>query len=447
VGILISTTIMVLLPILYLMLIAGVGYALYYHLVNHSMILGWGRGRGRAVMVLLFFGPPVAGAILIFFMIKPLFAQPADEGRIRSLTPKGEPELFRFVARLCEVVGAPRPTRIDANYQLNASAHFRRGLFSMFGSDLVLTIGAPLVAGLTIQQFAGVLAHEFGHFSQGAGMRLTYIVRSINHWFARVVYQRDEWDQWLDEMGSELDLRIGWVLGLAKVGIYLSRGILWVLMMIGNGISGYMLRQMEFDADRHEARVAGSNTFAETSMRMEILSVAYGVTQTQVLDLLTQEKLPDNLTKMMLMVIKEMPKEVKQSIIASIDEGKTHWYATHPSTKARIKNAQQENSAGVYVGQGSATLLFRHFDALARNVTWDLYRDLFGPSITPGHMHSVEELAKSSLIAPAAGRPQARPVHPGRDDRPIPLDDGPIPFDDQPIPLDDGPIPLDDGAN
>ena len=28
-------------------------------------------------------------------------------------------------------------------------------------------------------------------------MRLTYLIRSINGWFARVVYERDEWDETL----------------------------------------------------------------------------------------------------------------------------------------------------------------------------------------------------------------------------------------------------------
>ena len=36
--------------------------------------------------------------------------------------------------------------------------------------------------------------------------------------------------------------------------------MLWVLMWIGHGVSSFMLRQMEFDADRYEARVAGSET-------------------------------------------------------------------------------------------------------------------------------------------------------------------------------------------
>lgn len=62
----------------------------------------------------------------------------------------------------------------------------------LFGNDLVLTIGMPLVLGLSLRQFAGVLAHEFGHFSQGAGMRLTFIIRTISVWFTRVVYERDQ---------------------------------------------------------------------------------------------------------------------------------------------------------------------------------------------------------------------------------------------------------------
>lgn len=46
---------------------------------------------------------------------------------------------------------------------------------------------------LDLQQFAGVLAHEFGHFAQSSGMRLSYLIRSINHWFARVVFEEDQW--------------------------------------------------------------------------------------------------------------------------------------------------------------------------------------------------------------------------------------------------------------
>ena len=142
--------------------------------------------------------------------------------------------------------------RIEVDNQMNASAGFDAGMFKLVRNRLVLTIGVPLVAGLDTSQFAGVLAHEFGHFTQGAGLRVTYIVRSINFWFVRVVYERDAWDQWLEETASELDFRIGWILQLARVAVFLSRRILWFLMMIGHIVSGFMMRQMEYHADAHE---------------------------------------------------------------------------------------------------------------------------------------------------------------------------------------------------
>jgi len=54
---------------------------------------------------------------------------------------------------------------------LNAAAGFRRGAASFFGNDLVLTIGLPLVAGLSLREFAGVVAHELAHVTQKHGFR------------------------------------------------------------------------------------------------------------------------------------------------------------------------------------------------------------------------------------------------------------------------------------
>src|SRR6185295_4479066 len=135
-------------------------------------------------------------------------ARPKEPAKY-SLTVQSDPTLFAFISRICELVNAPVPSRVDVDCQINASASFRRGLLSMKGNDLVLTIGLPLAADLTMQEFAGVLAHEFGHFAQGAGMRLTYIVRQTNRWFARVVYDRDEWDIKLVEISRRIDIRLG----------------------------------------------------------------------------------------------------------------------------------------------------------------------------------------------------------------------------------------------
>src|SRR5690606_36886911 len=112
--------------------------------------------------------------------------------------------------------------------------------------------------------FAGVLAHEFGHFTQGTASRLNLIIRLVNNWFARVVYQRDSWDSALDEM---IETSPGWfslIFLAAKLAVKISRVILTILMYIGHAISSFMARQQEYDADRYKAYVSGSERFRKT---------------------------------------------------------------------------------------------------------------------------------------------------------------------------------------
>jgi Zn-dependent protease with chaperone function len=395
-GILLVTAVMVVLPLIYVGLIAVVAYGVYWHMVNNIGILGTVRGRGAIFTFLIYVAPLVVGAILILFMIKPLFAAPARRGRTRSLTRDSDPLLFKFVARICETVRAPTPSRIDIDHQINASASFRRGLLSFLGSDLVLTIGMPLAGGLSLQQFAGVLAHEFGHFSQGAGMRLTYIIRAISHWFLRVVYQRDEWDEWLASSTDGVDLRIAWILYLAQACVWLTRRILWVLMYVGHVVAGFMLRQMEFDADRYEARLAGSDTFAATVRQLHLLNLAQERAQSDFGFYFREGRLTDNLPKLVLANVRQMPAEAQSFISKVIAESQTGLFDTHPGDKDRIVSAEAERAPGVFRSDLPATVLFRNFDAAARNVTWDFYCDVFETPVPQSSLVPVEELLKKT---------------------------------------------------
>jgi Zn-dependent protease with chaperone function len=49
--------------------------------------------------------------------------------------------------------------------------------------------GSPLVATVSERELAGILAHEFGQ-SRQRREHLSFVVRAINGWFGRVVYQR-----------------------------------------------------------------------------------------------------------------------------------------------------------------------------------------------------------------------------------------------------------------
>jgi Zn-dependent protease with chaperone function len=388
---------MLLLPVLYLLIIAGVGFLIYLHAVYSTELFApTGRGRSSFVMLLLYVGPILAGAILVLFMVKPLFARRGGAARDVSLSRAREPLLFEFVERVCAAVGAPAPARIDIDCQVNASAGLRRGLWSMAHCDMVLTIGLPLVAGLDIRQFAGALAHEFGHFAQSAGMRLSYVVRSINLWFARLVYERDAWDEALVRWSQQWDWRLAAVLWVAIGAIWLTRRILWCLMMLGHMVSSFLMRQMEYDADLHLARLAGSDAVESTCRRLAMLNVAQSAAFADLDHFYREGRLADDLPRLIMENVRRISPEVCQKINEAIDAAKTGPFDTHPSDPQRIAAARRENAPGIFVGQGPATVLFTDFTGLSINTTADYYRDVFGANFERSRVHPLATLMEQA---------------------------------------------------
>src|SRR5262245_49474999 len=175
---------MVILPCIYVALTASAVWGVYYFAAHHFVAI-WNWPTGLSKFSLLFkvicsVTPLLVGGVVAFFMVKPLFAGRGRRMQPLALNPEFEPRIHQFVPDVCSVVGSPAPRRIELNCEVNASAHFDRGLHGWLGNDLILTLGLPLVAGLNARELAGVIAHEFGHFRQGTGMRLSYLIRRVN---------------------------------------------------------------------------------------------------------------------------------------------------------------------------------------------------------------------------------------------------------------------------
>ena len=394
-GMIVVATAMVLLPVIYIGLIGLAGYGVYYHAVENTHIMSYGTGRARIGAFLLYVAPIVIGVILVLFMVKPLFARAARRERRLSLVPENEPQLFAFVHRLCEVIGSPKPKRIDVDCEINASASFRRGFWSLFWpGDLVLTIGVPLVAGLSLRQFTEVLAHEFGHFAQGLGMRLTYIIRSVNIWFSRVVYERDSWDEWLTETSHHEEGKIAIVFMLARLFVWITRRILWLLMMIGHVISCAMLRQMEYDADRHAARVVGSEAAIAATQRVQLLMLALQKVHSELGHSWQDGKLADDFPRLLTMRADSCPRQLRDEVYGRLQEGKTGLFDTHPSDAARIRRAEKDWEEGVFRVDGSTSILFDNFPGLCQSITLWYYQDILGPNVTPKQLVSTADMTK-----------------------------------------------------
>ena len=103
---------LVVLPLLYLMLIAGMGWLLKWH-VQHDLVWirtvsEWSHYHGKATGLagLLYLAVAVAGLICLVFMTKPLFAPLTEQPPTVTLDPISEPALFALIYRICDLVGA-----------------------------------------------------------------------------------------------------------------------------------------------------------------------------------------------------------------------------------------------------------------------------------------------------------------------------------------------------
>jgi len=255
-------------------------------------------------------------------------------------------------------------------------------------------VGLPLVAGLDLRAFGGVLAHEFGHFSQTAGMRMTRAIQHVNLLFHRAVFERGAWDR---ELGDPDAHGKGWIAFLACVALValaLTRAVLWVLMVIGYAISCFALRQMEFNADAYEVQFAGSDAFDGTTRRMEVLRVSSELAHLVVVANWEERRLAGDFPGLVRAHADLMPPEGREAIEKAMEAEPAWVFASHPTPIERIRAARKREVEGIFRTSGPATVLFRRFDLRAREASESLYRNDLGLHID-----------ESNLVDNAALRP------------------------------------------
>ena len=262
-----------------------------------------------------------------------------------------------------------------------------------------------MVAGLTLREFAGVLAHEFGHFTQGFGMRLTYIIHTISGWFARVVHERDAWDLALEEAAQTEDARLAIIVGIARLGVWFSRQLLTLLMLVGDGIGCFMLRQMEYDADSYQIKLAGSASLESTMRRVHVLGATL---QQAYKDMRTSwnlnQRLPDNFPAYFSNYSVRMHPTMRTQLEDTMGLRPTGLFDTHPSNGDRIRRARQAGEPGLFHFDAPAEVLFSNFEVPAKQVTILHYADDLG---LPLEMAKLVPVETASPPAPEDNPPAA----------------------------------------
>lgn len=372
--------------VVYLGLLVVTSYGLWSHWASASVV----TTIRRAFMSPAVYGAfCVAGPILCAFLVKPVFTGGRAKATAITLERQAEPRLFAFIDRLCSAQGAPPPRRIRVDTDVNASAGLRHGLISLFRDDLVLTIGLPLVRAMTLRELTGVLAHEFGHFAQGSAMRLSYVIRVVTNFLLRISHERDGFDEALVEASrfrSFLDIRITLILWLFALFMHGVRVFLWAARSLMKGLawvalaaSAALLREMEYDADRHEARISGQESFASVGNRLIVLGAARQAAASLQHRWWITRRLADDVPAVIVAMATKIASETElvQQLQQEEFARTTKLFDTHPALRDRLASVARNAEPGAFTLNASASVLFNDLNALCQAATLADYKELF----------------------------------------------------------------------
>ncbi len=209
-----------------------------------------------------------AAAMLALFMIKALFfIQRGAANTDHEVTAQQQPQLFAFLHRLADEVGAPRPHRVFLSGRVNAAVFYDLSIANFFvPSRKNLEIGLALVNVLTLGELKAVLAHEFGHFAQRtmAVGRWVYMAQQIT---SQIVTRRDAFDKFLVQLSS-IDFRIGWIGWALRLAVWAIRSVMELLFRVVVLAQRALSREMEFQADLVAVSVTGSEALIDALHRL-----------------------------------------------------------------------------------------------------------------------------------------------------------------------------------
>lgn len=340
----------------------------------------------KLMMILVGLGLISVGILVLIFLVKFLFAvsRHDNSGNI-EITEKDQPKLFAFIRQLTKDTQTPFPKRIFLSPEVNACVFYNSSFWSMFlPIRKNLQIGLALVNIVNVSEFKAVMAHEFGHFSQRS-MKVGSFVYNVNRIIHNMLFENSSYQRFLQDWANIH----GVFAFFAMIAANLAKGIQWVLrQMYGVINKSYMKlsREMEFHADAVAASVSGSESLVTALRRLEIGNTSYNFTLQKCDELLTHNKVSENVYYNHRIVLHHLASEydleikhdlpvISNSFIDNNNLSRINYkdqWASHPSTDDRENHL---NSLGVRaeIDNTSAWNLFENTAELQAEMTRKIY--------------------------------------------------------------------------
>lgn len=356
-GLLMQTGIISLLALGYVVVLAVLGGA-----------LAWWGINGGTYHAAIWLGPLALGGLIFLLLLKPLFAPAHARGTGRELTTKDEPAFIDFVEMLATTIGSQKPKRIEVDSNLETWA-------GMQGGKLVLRVGLPLAAMLSVDHLAGLIAGQLGEYPQGSGGSRRRFIRSVYRWYSRALFGVDAWDEKLIVAARRSGIATRWIYQLARIAPKMAALLLWPLAVMSRAFGEGATQTLDKHAERCALTLVGSKTALATMQRMKVIRFLWSQVQGDIGLQIRERQVPDNLPQILINQLRDTPQEV-----LALATGMDHESAdlTDATEAERLQAARTFTGEGVFACPLPASGLFREFAGIAKIVTADYYTQTFG---------------------------------------------------------------------
>ncbi len=257
-------------PLIYLALVSSIlSLAVWYfsHLMVSEIDWAWAPLEMALPALLCLFILPL--------ILKPLFGGYASyQGR--ALSYDEAPALFELVSGISQMMGMPMPKRIELNNDATLYMDATGGVNSALRRDLKLVIGAPVLSGMTVQQIAGLIAHEMGHYNHSNLILAYFYISRGKRWLHYRAFAQDSWLKAIrfkleNGQRSIVSLRF---YAMTRFTMLLIKRFFAGLYFLHKKMTSVMAKRMEMNADSYSVHLIGSQAFAEMIKKLRCLQAA-----------------------------------------------------------------------------------------------------------------------------------------------------------------------------
>lgn len=327
------------------------------------------------------------GFFILYFMVKFAFTRNSSNySHLTEIKIQDEPELHRMIEKLVNEVGTKFPKKIFISPEVNATVFYDSNFWSMFlPIRKNLHIGLGLVNTMSVSELKGIMAHEFGHFSQKS-MKVGSFVYNVNKVIHNILYDNDSYNDALNSWAksSNYFVIVTWI------ATYFNQFVQFILKLVYKVVNVNYLRlsrEMEFHADAIATRIVGSKPMISSMLRIDLSSQAYDTVMSYYNEHFEKAIVTNNIFPQQLFAlnfIAETNQIAVQNNLPNVTQEhaerfnksklviKNQW-DSHPSMNDRIAAFKNLNVPEKNPDHRPANVLFRNIDATQQKISQKIF--------------------------------------------------------------------------